>query len=49
MRHTREAMDRNRGLVLVIAVLFVVWLLEPTTAVMFETCFDILQHIGGAR
>lgn len=49
MHHTREAINRNRGLALIILVLTVVWLMEPATGRMFEVCYGILQRFGGAQ
>lgn len=49
MHHTREAINRNRGLALIVLVLVVVWLMEPATSRMFEVCTSILHRFGGAQ
>lgn len=38
MQHTREAMRKNRGLIIIILALLVVYSIEPSISVMSDMC-----------
>lgn len=47
MYNTKEALKKQRGLYVIIAVLLVVWMLEPSIAVMSEVCRNLFNHFTG--
>lgn len=50
MRHTKEHFRRQRGLYMLIAVLIIAWMLEPSVSTMTEVCRDLILHFyGGSR
>lgn len=46
MDHTREAMKRNRGLVIIILALCAVYAVEPTLGFLSGACRDLLTGVG---
>lgn len=49
MQHTREAMKRNRGLVVIILALCVVYMIEPTLGFLSGACRDLLLMMGNGK
>lgn len=47
MQNTREAIKRQRGLYMMIAVLVVVWFIEPSMNAMASICRDLLGYFYG--
>lgn len=47
MHHTKEHLRRQRGLYVMIAVLLVVWSMEPGLSAMSGLCRDLIERLYG--
>lgn len=50
MDHTREHLRRQRGLYVMIIVLVIIWMIEPSMSAMTDMCRGLFERFyGGAR
>lgn len=47
MQHTRAALKKHRGLMMIVAALTVAFLLEPSVKVAGRACLVLIQYFAG--
>lgn len=45
MEHTKEKIKQQRGLIMIILALSLVYIIEPGLHHAADTCFDLLRHM----